>query len=189
MGSSGKTVIVDGIGEVRLVRSSRNRRISLSVRPSGEVRLSYPFGVAERRALAFLESRADWVSQAKKRMAERKADTRIYTPAEIEELRRAAKATLPAKVEYFARKFGFSYGNVTIRATRTKWGCCTSRNNISLSLFLMTLPEHLQDYVIIHELCHTVHHDHSARFHALADRCLGGREKELQRELRGYHTA
>lgn len=189
MGGSEKTVTVDGIGEVRLVRSARNRRISLSVRPSGEVRLSYPFGVAERRALAFLKSRADWVLQAKKRMAERKSDTRTYTPTEIEELRRAAKATLPAKVEYFARKFGFSYGNVTIRAARTKWGCCTSRNNISLSLFLMTLPEHLQNYVIIHELCHTVHHNHSARFHALADRCLGGREKELQRELRGYHTA
>lgn len=184
-----KTATVEGIGEIRLVRSARNRRISLSVRPSGEVRLSYPLGVAERRALAFLRSKTDWILQAKKRMAERKSDIRTYTPAEIEELRRAAKATLPAKVEFFARKFGFSYGNVTIRAARTKWGCCTSRNNISLSLFLMTLPEHLQDYVIIHELCHTVHHDHSARFHALTDKCLGGREKELQRELHEYHTA
>ncbi len=65
MDGSGKTVTVEGIGEVRLVRSARNRRISLSVRPSGEVRLSYPFGVAERRALAFLKSMADWVLQAK----------------------------------------------------------------------------------------------------------------------------
>lgn len=186
--SSEKTVTADGIGEIRLVCSRRNRRISLSVRPSGEVRLSYPFGIPERQALAFLESRTGWVLQAKKRMSERKADVRTYTPDEIEELRRKAKATLPAKVEYFARRFGFSYGKVTIRAARTKWGCCTNRNNISLSLFLMTLPEHLQDYVIIHELCHTIHHDHSARFHALADRCLGGREKELQRELRTYHT-
>lgn len=183
-----KIVTADGIGEVRLVCSRRNRRISLSVRPSGEVRLSYPPGISERRVLAFLESRTDWVLQARKRMSEREADVHTYTPDEIEELRRAAKATLPAKVEYFARQFGFSYGKVTIRAARTKWGCCTSRNNISLSLFLMTLPEHLQDYVIIHELCHTVHHNHSARFHALADRCLGGREKELQRELRRYHT-
>lgn len=183
-----KTVTVNGIGEVRLVCSRRNRRISLSVRPSGEVRLSYPHGISERRALAFLESRTDWVLQAQKRMSERKANVRTYTPAEIEELRRSAKAALPAKVEYFARRFGFSYGKVTIRAARTKWGCCTGRNNISLSLFLMTLPEHLQDYVIIHELCHTVHHNHSARFHALADKCLGGREKELQRELRNCHT-
>lgn len=183
-----KTVTVDGIGDVRIVRSGRNRRISLSVRPSGEVRLSFPLVVSERRALEFLESRIDWILQARQRIAKRKEEVRAYTPSEIEKLRRAAKAALPAKVEYFARRFGFSYGNVTIRAARTKWGCCTSRNNISLSLFLMTLPEHLQNYVVIHELCHTVHHNHSARFHALADKCLGGREKELQRELRTYHT-
>lgn len=188
MGNTEKIVAIDGIGDVRVVRNRRNRRISLSVRPSGEVRLSFPFGVSERRALSFLESRIDWILQARKRIAERSADARTYTPDEIEELRRAAKATLPARVEYFARLFGFAYGKVTVRAARTKWGCCTSRNNLSLSLFLMTLPEHLRDYVIIHELCHTVHHNHSARFHALADKCLGGREKELQRELRRYHT-
>ena len=66
----------------------------------------------------------------------------------------------------------------------------TIRNNysqhISLSLFLVTLPEHLRDYVIIHELCHTVHHNHSPRFHALVDRFTGGHEKALARELRAF---
>ncbi len=52
----------------------------------------------------------------------------------------------------------------------------------------MTLPSHLRDYVIIHELCHTVHHNHSAKFHALVDKLLGGKEKALARELRGYST-
>ena len=78
------------------------------------------------------------------------------------------------------------YAKLTIRASRTKWGSCSGQNHISLSLFLMTLPEHLRDYVIIHELCHTVHHNHSLRFHALVDRLVGGREKELNRELRRF---
>ena len=50
----------------------------------------------------------------------------------------------------------------------------------------MTLPAHLRDFVLLHELCHTVHHDHSARFHALLNRCVGGREQELNRELKTY---
>ena len=51
---------------------------------------------------------------------------------------------------------------------------------------MMLLPPHLRDYVIIHELCHTVHHNHSPRFHALVDRLTGGRERELDKELKGY---
>ena len=50
----------------------------------------------------------------------------------------------------------------------------------------MTLPPHLQDYIILHELAHTVHHNHSPRFHALVDRLTGGRERQLAKELRNY---
>ncbi|MCM1150715.1 MAG: M48 family metallopeptidase, partial [Alistipes sp.] len=106
--------------------------------------------------------------------------------ARIEELRRAAKNDLPARIERLSQQTGLRYGKLTIRAARTKWGSCSGRNAISLSLFLMTLPEHLRDYVILHELCHTVHHDHSPRFHALVDRLTGGHEKALARELRAF---
>ena len=174
------------LGKVFLVRSWRAKRITLSVRPSGEVKLTRPSTVSRERALAFLESRIEWVEAARRRMAERGVERPQYTPSDIEQMRREAKAELPAKVEHWARHFGFRYGRVTIRATRSKWGSCSGVCNISLSLFLMKLPPHLRDYVIIHELCHTVHHNHSAEFHALVDRCLGGNEKYLRSELRRY---
>ena len=174
------------LGVVILVRSWRARRITLSVRPSGEVRLTYPRMVSKARALEFLESRVEWVEQSRRRLAERISPAPEYTPDQIEQMHREAKTLLPARVEFWAQKFGFKYGRVTIRASRSKWGSCSGENNISLSLFLMALPEHLRDYVIIHELCHTVHHNHSASFHSLADRCLGGAEKSLQRELRRH---
>ena len=104
----------------------------------------------------------------------------------IEALRRAAKADLPERIARLSAATGLRYAKLSIRASRTKWGSCSGRNHISLSLFLMTLPKHLRDYVILHELCHTVHHNHSPRFHALVDRLTGGREKALNRELRGY---
>ena len=106
--------------------------------------------------------------------------------ARIEELRRAARADLPDRIGRISRITGLKYNKLTIRASRTKWGSCTGTNNISLSLFLMVLPEHLRDFVIVHELCHTVHHDHSPKFHALVDRLVGGNEKALNRELKAF---
>ena len=174
------------LGMVILVRSWRARRITLSVRSSGEVRLTYPRLASRARALEFLESRIEWIEQSRHRLAQRATPRPQYTHEQIEQMRREAKALLPARVEYWAQKFGFCYGRVTIRAARSKWGSCSGENNISLSLFLMSLPEHLRDYVIIHELCHTVHHNHSAAFHELVDKCLGGNEKNLRRELRRF---
>lgn len=178
------------IGEVECVPSARARRISITVRRGGVVRLCYPRRVALREAWAFLETKIDWIERARERVAARTPVEAPLPPeaakARIEELRRAAKADLPARLERLARQTGLHYAGVTIRASRTKWGSCSGRNTISLSLFLMGLPEHLRDFVLLHELCHTVHHDHSPRFHALLDRLTGGREKALSRELRGY---
>ena len=176
------------LGDITISQSARSRRTAIAVKPSGEVRLSFPKYVPLRKALEFLDSKAEWVAAARERMAQRCAARPEYSRAEVEDLRRRAKEVLPPRVEALARRFGFRYGRVTIRATRSKWGSCTADNNLSLSLWLMTLPEHLVDYVILHELCHTRHHDHSPRFHALLDSCLGGREKALRKELRAYTT-
>lgn len=104
-----------------------------------------------------------------------------------EALRREARELLPAMVEVVSRRTGLNYRSVAIRATRSKWGSCSSRNDLSLSAYLMLLPDHLIEYIIVHELCHTVHRNHSAEFHSLVDHHLGGREKEFNRELKQYH--
>lgn len=179
------------LGEVTLSRTLRARRVSISVRATGVVRLSFPYGVSQKRALEFLEQKAEWIEAARERLARKRAAMPPQLPpaeqkARIEELRRAAKADLPGRIARLSEATGLKYEKLSIRASRTKWGSCSGRNHISLSLFLMTLPEHLRDYVIIHELCHTVHHNHSPRFHALVDRLVGGREKALNKELRAF---
>lgn len=179
------------LGEVTLSRTLRARRVSISVRATGVVRLSFPYGVSQKRALEFLEQKAEWIEAARERLARKRAAMPPQLPpaeqkARIEELRRAAKADLPGRIARLSEATGLKYEKLSIRASRTKWGSCSGRNHISLSLFLMTLPEHLRDYVIIHELCHTVHHNHSPRFHALVDRLVGGHEKALNKELRAF---
>lgn len=179
------------LGEVTLSQTLRARRISISVRATGAVRLSFPYGVSQKRALAFLDQKAEWIGAARERLARKQASMPPQlSPAEqkahVEELRRAAKADLPGRIARLSEATGLKYEKLTIRASRTKWGSCSGRNHISLSLFLMPLPEHLRDYVIIHELCHTVHHNHSPRFHALVDRLVRGCEKALNKELRAF---
>lgn len=168
-------------------RSSRAKRVTISVSRFGEVRLTFPARGRNSSvdfALSFLEERVDWVLQQKRRICNR--DVVVRSQADIEALRVRAKEYLPRRLSELAGEFGFVYGRVSVRIARTKWGSCTSNNDISLSLFLMTLPPHLIDFVLIHELCHTVHHNHSAEFHSLVDRCVNGREKLLSKELRHF---
>lgn len=178
------------IGEVALCRSRRARRITVSVRPDGAVRLTYPRCGSQRDALAFLAERREWVRQARAKLPAERLTPRdeATRSARIEELRRQAKEVLPERVAAIAAELGMQYGRVTIRASRSKWASCSARNDLSLSLYMMLLPEPLRDFVIVHELCHTVHKNHSHAFHALVDSLVGGREKKLTQELRRYST-
>jgi hypothetical protein len=173
-------------GEVILAQTLRARRITLSVRVMGRVRLSYPFGTTQRQALAFLESHRAWIAGARERIKQRSAQKKLLAPPDLEVLRRQAKMNLPQRIARLSAACGLHYAQVSVRATRSKWGSCSLNNRITLSLYLEMLPEHLRDFVILHELCHTVHHDHSVRFHALLDQLTGGKEKLLNRELRSY---
>ncbi len=187
--SNAERVTIEGIGEVRILRSTRARRISIAVKPSGEVRLSHPWLCPRGQAVEFLLSRKEWISATRARLKERAeaSPAPTFDKAQIEELRRQAIEDLPVRMARLSEATGLTFNRLTIRATRSKWGSCSSRNDISLSLFLMILPEHLRDYVIVHELCHTHHHNHSPQFHSLVDSLVGGRERELNRELKKYH--
>lgn len=175
------------LGDITVSVSRRARRISIRVRPGGEVCLTLPPRVSLREGLSFLESKRDWVARAKARMARTAATAEpALSPQTIEMWRAQAKATLPGRLEQLARHHGFAYAGVTIRNSRTRWGSCSARNDISLSLRLMRLPGHLIDYILLHELCHTRIKNHGPKFHALLDRVTGGRDAQLRKELRAY---
>ena len=99
-------------------------------------------------------------------------------------LRHEALRVLPKRLAALAARHGFSYTGVTVRDMKTRWGSCSSERRISLALSLMVLPEHLIDYVLLHELCHTVEMNHSQRFWQLMDRVTDGQAQALRRELR-----
>ena len=91
---------------------------------------------------------------------------------------------LPSRLGMLASLHGFKYTGVTVRKTRTRWGSCSSKKQINLSISLMFLPEYLIDYVLLHELCHTVEMNHSQRFWALMDKVTNGSAQLFRKELR-----
>jgi len=101
--------------------------------------------------------------------------------------RREAKRALPDRLGHLAGQFGFNYTDVRINNSKTRWGSCSGGKKINLSLSLMQLPWHLIDYVLLHELCHTVEMNHSDRFWTLMDRVTDNQAKKLRKELKQYH--
>ena len=105
--------------------------------------------------------------------------------AVIKVLRREARRYLPNRVEELARRHNLSYSKLSIKKTISRWGSCSHDNNINLSIFLMRLPEELIDYVILHELTHTIHKNHGKYFWWQLESLLPGARK-LDKELNNY---
>jgi len=105
--------------------------------------------------------------------------------AEVERLRIQAKAALPPRLAELAALHGFTYNNVRIKHNVSNWGSCSELGNINLNLNLMRVPEHLRDYVMLHELCHLRYMNHGPEFHALLEEVCPD-HRALARELKGY---
>ena len=169
------------LGPVRLRKNPRARRITLRVNRKREILLTLPFLVPYRAGITFLASRREWVQEALSRVPE----VQPVDPAEVERLRVAAKAYLPARLQELASQHGFHYTGVTIKNNVSNWGSCSARGHINLNLRLMQVPAQLQDYVMLHELCHLRHMNHGPAFHALLE-SLCPDHRELSRQLRAY---
>ena len=101
-------------------------------------------------------------------------------------LRREAKRLLPPRLAQLASTHNFSYTGIKIQSSKTRWGSCSRKKVINLSLYLLLLPPHLVDYVLLHELCHTVEMNHGERFWALLDK-VSGDAKGLRKQLKSYN--
>jgi len=196
------------IGVVRYVQNRRARNMSIRINQAGEVRVTIPGFVSRKRAEKFLFSKREWVLSKLSVMKERDlaevvpADGDIILIREIPvriELKKGenlaeealwrillekARAYLPGRVNKLSADHGFDHAGVRIRKMKSRWGSCTHAKHINLNSWLMMLPDHLSDYVILHELVHTRYPHHGPEFWGALDEVTGGRSKELRKELR-----
>ena len=160
------------IGPVVFRKTVRGRNISIRVHPVKGVSVSVPYIVPYAAARIFFEARRGWILETMARQKEKFRDIRPVSAQEVEMMRRKAKKQLPPRLEELAARYGFTYNKVTIKHNATNWGSCSSKANINLNLKIVSLPAVLQDYVLLHELCHLPHQDHGHAFHLLLEHVL-----------------
>lgn len=171
-GTSQKIYADPEIGDVVFRKSIRARRLSIRVHPVKGVSVTMPYRVPYMVAMGFFKLKRSWVLETLLRQKSKAEDTPSAGPQEVEVLRRQAKSELPQRLAELAERYGFIYNKVTIKHNSTNWGSCSARNNINLNLNIVRLPKVLQDYILLHELCHLRHHDHSHAFHLLLEHVL-----------------
>ena len=164
------------------VRRKGARHYILRVRADGTVRVTVPWRGSRAEAAAFLHARREWVAREMRRLEAARAGATL--PAGVEAaLRRQAARDLPERLAELARLHGFTVEAVSVRNQRTRWGSCSPTGRISLNWRLVQVPPAVRDYVLLHELTHLRHPNHSARFwRELARLCPG--HAEARRWLR-----
>jgi len=231
-----KTIKLEGIGEIKLTRNNRIKRLAIAVRPFSGVRVNVPYNISFENAEKFVFEKRLWIKKNLDKIqrienhyptfdintdySTREHRLKIiphnkntiklivrdkfiyafypsYADVKNERIQKAirrviieawrieAKRYLPKRVNELASEYGFKFNNIFIKNAKTRWGSCSSANNINLNLQLMRLPERLIDYIILHELAHTKHRNHGKAFWNLLNN-ISGNAKGLNKEIKKY---
>ena len=227
------------IGKLQFVRSVSAKYIRISMKPFGGIKVTVPKRSSMQVAMAFVETKKDWILQTQLRIATLEKRRTVFTPDTvfstqkrqlqllswksekfrvqlskdilkifypyeidlrseqaqemicnfiINTLKKEAKEYLPQRTEQLATAHGFKYHGVTVKNISSRWGSCSTTNHINLNIHLVRLPEHLSDYVILHELTHTVHKNHGDLFWKHLNIITGGKAKQLAAGMKQYRA-
>ena len=226
--------LLPGIGKINVKVNARTRKVSIKIDRKCNVTLTYPSNYSREKAIAFLESKEEWIAgsigKVKSRMQEEvfnfplhtrkftvqieKKDSKtisakrsdntyhLFCPKNLAEdsaeikafaskilqmaYRIEAEEILPQRIRFLSEKHNLKCGKITIRNNKTRWGSCSGKNDISLSLWLVSLPDHLIEHVLLHELCHTKIKNHSLDFYNLLNKVNNCKVERYRKELRKF---
>jgi predicted metal-dependent hydrolase len=175
-----------------ITRHRLARRYVVRVRPGGEIRLTVPRGASIRGGLAFVRRQADWIARERVRLEGlaaswtpgstvwfRGEQVTVTTDGFQAYVRELAEHELPARCAELARLHNVEIAGVQVRDQRSRWGACSPRRAITLNWRLIQMPAPVADYVMLHELAHVRHANHSRRFWREVERlCPAWQESE-----------
>ena len=174
--------------EYHLIRSDR-RSIGIEVDREGKVMVRAPYSCEKKRIDRFLLEKENWIRQKvklQKENAMKRQEKREMPEAEKKYYRNLAREVLGARTGYYARKMGVTYGRISIREQKTRWGSCSGKGNLNFNWKLSLVPDEILDYVVVHELAHRKEMNHSNAFWNVVEKYMPD-YKERRKKLREYH--
>lgn len=162
--------------QITIIRSKR-KTIAIQVKPDLQLVVRVPLRATQKEIDSILKDNAAWIEKhialvREKAERQKNQEVKKLTDEEIRELADRALKHIPGRVAFFAEKMGVSYGRITIRNQRTRWGSCSSKGNLNFNCLLMLTPPEVLDYVVVHELCHRRQMNHSKAFWAEVEKVL-----------------
>ena len=179
---------LDDKTHIEVIRSKR-KTLAIEIRPDMRVVVRAPEKIPQNEIIKFVEEKQNWIKKHLVQMYFKAEENKkqkkepALTNADVEKLCQKALSVIPDKVKYYAEIMGVTYGRITIRNQKTRWGSCSSKGNLNFNYRLHYLPQELMDYVVVHELSHRIHMNHSRDFWALVGQ-YDKDYKQHQTELR-----
>lgn len=156
----------------QVIRSNR-KTLGLQIRPDGTLVVRAPLRMSEREIREAVERHSDWIAKHRqKAVAAAPEPVDLLSPEALRALADQALQVIPPIAARYADRIGVSYGRITIRNQRSKWGSCSGQGNLNFNCLLMLCPPRVADYVMVHELCHRKEMNHSPRFWAEVARVM-----------------
>ncbi len=161
-----KTVSIDGVDMPYIIKSnSKSRKISLRVQQGGHIVVTKPTRVSVRYIEGVVDSKKDWIAEQIKKLGSKPAKLLAhYSAKDLGVYRDEAYNLVDAKIAHFNKFYKFEIERVTIRNQSTRWGSCSRKKNLNFNYKIVLLPPKLQDYIIVHELCHLSEMNHGQKF-------------------------
>ena len=154
--------------KIQVIRSHR-KTMAIQVNPDLSITVRAPQYASQKDIEKILQEKEVWIYKHVKQMQQKKEQYEALsveklTKEDIKALANRALDVIPGRVEYFADRIGVTYGRITIRNQKTRWGSCSSKGNLNFNCLLMLAPSEIVDYVVVHELCHRKEMNHSKAF-------------------------
>ena len=140
----------------------RRKTVCIRVNPDLTVTVRAPYRATKREIARILKEKEPWIL---KQIAVMKANQLpALSETELKQLIARAHKVIPERVAFFAEQMGITYGRISIRKQKTRWGSCSSKGNLNFNCLLLLTPPEVLDYVVVHELCHRIEMNHSKAF-------------------------